>query len=59
MEVTHGVAFIFGLFFSNSTRITLVAQNVIMVILLVIDLVDNLINTLGSNRRILPQRTDR
>lgn len=59
MEVTHWVAFIFGLFFSNGTRIILMAQNIIMVILLVINLVDNLIDTLGPNRRTFPQRADR
>lgn len=35
------------------------AQNVVMIILLVIDLMDNLIEALGPNGRIVPHRSDR
>ena len=52
------MAFIFDLFFSHSPRVTFVTQNVVMIILLVIDLVDNLIEALGPNCHIVPQRSD-
>lgn len=35
------------------------AQNVVMIILLVIDLMDNLVEALGPNGHIVPQRSDR
>lgn len=53
------MAFIFDLFFSHSSRITFMTQNVVMIILLVIDLMDNLIEALGPNGRSVPHRSDR
>lgn len=53
------MAFIFDLFFSHSPRVAFMAQNVVMIILLVIDLMDNLIEALGPNGRIVPHRSDR
>lgn len=52
------MALIFELILRHSGRIAFVTQNVVMVILLVVDLVNDFVQALGSNRRIVLHRTD-
>lgn len=49
-DETYGVGFVFDFIASHGTFITLVAQDVFVKVLLVVNLTDNLRKTLGCNR---------
>lgn len=53
------MAFVFELFFRHSGRVTFVAQNIVMIVLLVVDCIDDLIEALGSNRWAVFHGADR
>lgn len=57
-QTTYWMAFVFELFFSHSGRVSFVTQNVVMVVPLVVDCIDDLVETLGPNRWAVLQRAD-
>lgn len=52
------MALVFELFFRHSGRVTFMAQNIVMVVLLVVDCIDDLVEAPGSNRWAVLHRAD-